>query len=42
MQARGDVLGGLTERERADVVNLMAGNLNKDEAEKMMAAACEC
>ncbi len=33
------VLQGLTERERADVVKLMAGNLNPTEAKEMMASA---
>lgn len=37
--AHADVLQGLTERERADVVKLMAGNLNPTEAEEMMASA---
>ena len=33
-----DVLSGLTERERGDVTRLMAGNLNKVEADEMMHA----
>lgn len=36
-----NVLHGLTERERGDVTRLMAGNLNKVEADEMMQAACE-
>ena len=36
-----DVLSGLTERERGDVIRLMAGNLNQVEAGEMMQAACE-
>ena len=36
-----DVLSGLTERERGDVTRLMAGNLNKVEADELMQAAWE-
>ena len=36
-----DVLNGLTERERDGVVRLMAGNLNKNEANELMKVACE-
>ena len=36
-----DVLNGLTERERDGVVRLMAGNLNRNEANELMKVACE-
>ena len=34
-----EVLSSLTERERGDVTRLMAGNLNKVDADEMMQAA---